>query len=109
MWNDIPYTVFDTGTLDEFKGAVTVECFPELCFLQFSVVQVLVGLQKQLIKNVVFPTWACAAGFNNNSAKGDISQSSPSREANEISQDNEIYFTNLDLSRKKTKRILKPY
>ena len=22
MWNDLPYTVFDTGTLDGFKGAV---------------------------------------------------------------------------------------
>ena len=22
MWNDLPYTVFDTGTLDRFKGAV---------------------------------------------------------------------------------------
>ena len=22
MWNDIPYTVVDTKTLDEFKGAV---------------------------------------------------------------------------------------
>ena len=22
MWNDLPFTVFDTGTLDGFKGAV---------------------------------------------------------------------------------------
>ena len=22
MWNDLPYSVFDTGTLDEFKGSV---------------------------------------------------------------------------------------
>ena len=22
MWNDLPYTVFDTGALDGFKGAV---------------------------------------------------------------------------------------
>ena len=42
----------------------TVGCFPELCF-QFSVVLVLVGLRKQFINNFVFPTWACAAGFNN--------------------------------------------
>ena len=33
----------------------TVGCFPELCFLQFSVVQVLVE----------FLIWASAAGFNN--------------------------------------------
>ena len=44
----------------------TVGCFPELCFLQFSVAQVFVGLRKQFINNIVFPTWACAAGFNNN-------------------------------------------
>ena len=35
MWNHLPYTVFDTGTLDGFKGAVN-RWFPELCFLQFS-------------------------------------------------------------------------
>ena len=28
------------------------------------------GLRKQLINNFVFPTWACAAGFNNNYKKG---------------------------------------
>ena len=44
----------------------TVGCFPELCFLQFSVVQVLVGLRKQFINNFVFPTLVYAAGFNNN-------------------------------------------
>ena len=43
----------------------TVSCFSELCFLQFSVAQVLLGLQKQFINNLVFPTWACAARFNN--------------------------------------------
>ena len=26
LWNDLPYTVFDTGTLDGFKGAV-YRCF----------------------------------------------------------------------------------
>ena len=35
----------------------TVGCFPELCFLQFSVAQVLVGLRKELINNVVFNFW----------------------------------------------------
>ena len=38
----------------------TVGCFPELCFLQFSVAQVLVVLRKQFINNFVFPTWASA-------------------------------------------------
>ena len=32
-----------------------VGCFPELCFLQFSVAPVLVGLRKQFINNFVFP------------------------------------------------------
>ena len=32
----------------------TVGCFPGLCFLQFSVAQVLVGLRKQFINNFVF-------------------------------------------------------
>ena len=45
----------------------TVGCFPELCFLQFSVAHVLVGLRMQFINNFVFPAWAGAAGFNNNS------------------------------------------
>ena len=66
--DDLPYTVFDTGPLDGFKGAVNrwlVGCFLELVFL-FSKVQVLVGLYKQFINNFVFLTWACAAGFNNN-------------------------------------------
>ena len=66
MWNYLLYTVFGTGTLDGFKGAVNHWYFPELSFLQFSVAQELVGLRKQFINNFVFPTWACAAGFNNN-------------------------------------------
>ena len=37
---------------------LTVRCFPELCFLLFSVAQVLVGLRKQFINNFVFHTWA---------------------------------------------------
>ena len=37
VWNDqgIPYTVFDTGKLDEFKDAVNVGCFPEFIFQFF--------------------------------------------------------------------------
>ena len=44
----------------------TIRCFPELCFIQFSLEQVLVGLRKQCINNFVFPTWARVAGLNNN-------------------------------------------
>ena len=34
----------------------TVGCFPELYFLEFSVAHVLVGLRKQFINKVIFPT-----------------------------------------------------
>ena len=44
MWNDLPYTVFNTGT----------------------VAKATVGLLKQLVNNFVFPTLACAVGLNNN-------------------------------------------
>ena len=48
------------------RGITSLHCvgkkFFELCFLQFSVAQVIVGLRNQLINNFVFPTWA----FNNN-------------------------------------------
>ena len=43
-----------------------IGCFPDLCFLQFFVALVLVGLRKQFINNFVFRTWSCADGFNNN-------------------------------------------
>ena len=62
MWNDVPYTVLDTGTLDWFNGASQ----PLVASLSyFFMAQVLVGLRKQFINNFVFLTWACAAGFNN--------------------------------------------
>ena len=68
MWNSLPYAVFDTLAEPWMGWRVqsTVGCFPELCCLQFFVAQVLVGLRKQLLNNFIFPTWACAAGFNNN-------------------------------------------
>ena len=50
---------FSTGRL------LSIEDF-ELCFLQFSQVQVLVGLRKQFLNNFVFLACACSAGFNNN-------------------------------------------
>ena len=58
--------MFDTGMLEGSRVQSTVGCFPELCLLQFSVAQVLVGLRKQYINNFIFPTKACAAGYNNN-------------------------------------------
>ena len=35
-------------------------------FLSFSVAQVRMGLRKKFMNNLVFPTWACTTGFNNN-------------------------------------------
>ena len=42
-----------------------VGCFTEFVF-QFSVTQVHVGLRKQFRNNFIYPTLACAGGFNNN-------------------------------------------
>ena len=61
MWNDLPNTVFDTGTLDGFKGASIVRCFPEFVFQFFH--GAVVGLRKQF-KTIIIKT--SAAGFNNN-------------------------------------------
>ena len=35
VWNYLPYTVFDTGTLDEFKGAVNRWLLPSVVFFNF--------------------------------------------------------------------------
>ena len=35
MWNDLPFSVFDTGKLVGFKGSANVGWFPELRLLQF--------------------------------------------------------------------------
>ena len=64
LCNDLPGTVFATGTLDGFKGAAN------------RWLQVLVGLRNQFIYNFVFPTWACAAGFNNNNNNNEFRLSS---------------------------------
>ena len=64
MWNYLPYTVLDTGTLDGFKRA-TFGSFPELCFFHFSVAHVHVGLRKQFVNYFVFPTFVFVSGFNN--------------------------------------------
>ena len=65
MWNDLSYSVFDTRTLDGFKGAVNRWLLPWVVF-SFHVSQVLVWLRKQFINNLIFPSWAYAAGCNNN-------------------------------------------
>ena len=47
------------------REQLIVGCFLEFVF-QFFVAKDLVGLRNKCIKKIVFPTWACAAGFNNN-------------------------------------------
>ena len=70
MWNDLPNTVFDSGTLD----IAGVRCWwhPDLCCLQSPVSQVLVGLQNQFINKFSFHNWACSAGFNNNNNNSNL-------------------------------------
>ena len=65
MWNDLPCTVFDTGTLDGFRGAVNRWLLPYVVFSSVFRGAGASGLRKQFINNF-FPTRACAAGFNNN-------------------------------------------
>ena len=65
MWNDLQLCL----TPERWMGSrvpSTVLCYPEFRFLQFSVLQVLVGLRNQFINKFVLPTLACAASFNNN-------------------------------------------
>ena len=51
VWNDLPYTVFNTGTLDGFKGAVNRWLMLEFVFQIFRG-QVLVGLRMQFMNKI---------------------------------------------------------
>ena len=70
MWDDLPYTV--CLMLDGFMGAVNRWLLQCVCFLQFSVAQVVVELRKQFINYFVFPTWAWKADFNNNNNRPNV-------------------------------------
>ena len=64
------HILVDTRTLDHLDSWMgsTIGFFTELCFLNFSVAQphrCLWGCESNLLKNFVFHTLACAAGFNN--------------------------------------------
>ena len=65
MWNNLPYSVFDTGTLDGFTRAVNRWLLPSVVFLSFRGAGAC-GVAKAIYNNLAFPTWACAAGFNDN-------------------------------------------
>ena len=56
----------DTETLDEFKGAVNRWLLPRVAFSSVFRVAGACGVAKQFINNFVFPSLACASGFNNN-------------------------------------------
>ena len=56
MWNDLPYTLFDTGMLVGFKDTVNCQLLPLVVFSSVLLVQMLVGLQKQFINYFGFPT-----------------------------------------------------
>ena len=67
MWNDLPYTMFDTGTLDGFNGVVNRWLLSMMCALSLFRGADSCGVAKVIYyDNFVFPTWACAAGFNDN-------------------------------------------
>ena len=55
MWNDLPSSVFDSGTLNGFKGAVNRSLLLWRLFSFFSVVQVLVGLLCNFVNVLFFP------------------------------------------------------
>ena len=59
-----PYSVFNTGTLDGFMGAVNCWFLPWVVFS--SVFRGALWDSKATYKQLHFSTWACAAGFNNN-------------------------------------------
>ena len=62
MWNDFPYSVFDTGTLDGFKGAVKRWLLPWIVFSCLPWRMCLWGWEINF-KKFVFTTWARAAGL----------------------------------------------
>ena len=65
MWNDLSTMCLTPERWIGSMGHSRIRCFPELCFIQFPMAQVQVGLQKQFINDFAFPTSACAVGFNN--------------------------------------------
>ena len=55
MWNDLPWSVFDSCTLSGFKGAVNLSLLHWRLFSFFSVAQVLVGLLCNFVNVLFFP------------------------------------------------------
>ena len=55
LWNDLPYTVFDTGTLDGFKGAVNRWLLPWVVFSSVFRGRGACGVAKAIYKQLCFP------------------------------------------------------
>ena len=68
--------MFDTGTLDGFKGAVDRWLLPRVTFFLVFLAQVLAEHRKQFINNFVFPSWTGASCFNNNNNNNNNNRSS---------------------------------
>ena len=64
VWNDLPYIVFDTVTLDEFKGAVNRWLLADLWFSVFRGSGAC-GVAKAFYKQFCFSHLGMCAGFNN--------------------------------------------
>ena len=73
------------------KEQTIVGYFPEFVF-QFSLARVLVGLLKLFMNNFVHPSWACAAGFNNNN-----NTQAPRRQSMGLTQSSDGYTATLYL------------
>ena len=66
MWNDLPYTVFDTRMQDRLHCAVNRWFLPWIAFSSVFHAAGACGFVKAIYNNFVFPNWVCAASFNNN-------------------------------------------
>ena len=69
-------TVFDTGMLNGFKGGVNRWLLASLVFPPVFSGAGACGVAKSTYKQLVFPTWACAAGINNNYNNNDYNNTS---------------------------------
>ena len=75
LWNDLPYTTFDTGTLDGFKSAVNSLLHHWVAFSSVFRGAGACGVAKAIINNFDFFTQSCAAGFNNNNNRSTLVES----------------------------------
>ena len=63
--NYLHYTVFETVTLKEFRGAVSSFFLPSVEFYPVLVAHVLVRIRMQFLNTFDFTIWTCAADLIN--------------------------------------------